>query len=186
MSQGTNAIGCLGNTIKVAAGHYVDLKNPDPAALSKICRFGAHCRRFYSVAEHLILATELATEDGHDLKTLQAIFLHDAAEAYIGDCVKPLKNMLPDYAEYERRMEDAVQAAFGINFSTYHDAIKKYDFIMLKAEKLAFWPDDKHEWTGFSDIEVRKVSFSYMNPIRAEKSFIGMAETLNLVSNWKG
>ena len=74
MTQETiDRFGCLSNTIKVAAGHYVDLVNPDPgsieiksiaAALSKVCRFGGHCPVFYSVAEHCIHATALAASEG--------------------------------------------------------------------------------------------------------------------------
>ena len=74
--------GCLKNTIKVAAGHYVDLVNPDPdtieirsiaSALSKVCRFGGHCPEFYSVAEHCCHAVVLGRQDGLPRSTLIAL-----------------------------------------------------------------------------------------------------------------
>ncbi len=182
--------GCLGNTIKVAAGHYVDLADPSPesieigtvaASLSKLCRFGCHCPRFYSVAEHCIHATALAVSEGFAGDALRAVFLHDAAEAYIGDVVKPLKVMLPDYAVVEQRMEKAVAESFGVDFVRWADTVKRFDRMMLKAEKLTLWPDDREEWTGFAEIDHRQVRFQFWMPDDAEREFLRFAETLGFV-----
>lgn len=182
--------GCRGNTIKVAAGHYVDLAAPSPdsidiltvaASLSKLCRFGCHVPIFYSVAEHCIHATALAVSEGLVGDALRAVFLHDAAEAYIGDVVKPLKVMLPDYAVVERRMEQAVAKSFGVDFERWADVVKRFDRMMLKAEKLTLWPDDREEWTGFAGIDHRQVKFQFWMPNDAEREFLRFAETLGLV-----
>jgi len=187
--------GCRGNTIKVAAGHYIDLANPTPdaididtiaAALSKLCRFGCHCPRFYSLAEHCVHATALAISEGYVGDALRAVFLHDAAEAYIGDVVKPLKVMLPDYAVVEARMEQAVAGSFGINFERWADTVKRFDRMMLKAEKLTLWPDDREEWQGFAEIEARQVIFRFWMPDDAERAFLRFAETLGLKGDDKG
>ncbi len=179
----------MANTIKVAAGHYVDLANPTAdmidlesiaAALSKICRFGGHCPRFYSVAEHSALATQLAHEDGISDERLAAVFMHDAAEAYVGDMVKPLKITLPDFALAESRIESAIAEHFGIDFGRYADVIKHYDRAMLKAEKLAMWPDDQTAWAGFSEIDDRRVRFSFLAPDRAERTFLTCANSIGL------
>jgi 5'-deoxynucleotidase YfbR-like HD superfamily hydrolase len=190
MSQVLDRFGCLNNTIKVSAGHYVDLANPDPstievksiaAALSKVCRFGGHCPQFYSVAEHCIHATALACSEGYTGDALIAVFLHDAAEAYIGDMVKPLKVTMPQYGEAEQRIEAAIQAAFGVDFSKWMDVIKRFDRAMLKAEKVTMWPEDTENWAGFSEIEDRVVKFQFWEPSQAEMQFLAMARTLQLV-----
>jgi uncharacterized protein len=190
MSQVLDTFGCLNNTIKVSAGHYVDLANPDPstievksiaAALSKVCRFGGHCPQFYSVAEHCIHATALACSEGYTGDALIAVFLHDAAEAYIGDMVKPLKVTMPQYGEAEQRIEAAIQAAFGVDFSKWMDVIKRFDRAMLKAEKVTMWPEDTEKWAGFSEIEDRVVKFQFWEPSQAEMQFLAMARTLQLV-----
>lgn len=190
MSQVLDRFGCLNNTIKVSAGHYVDLANPDPstievksiaAALSKVCRFGGHCPQFYSVAEHCIHATAMACSEGYTGDALIAVFLHDAAEAYIGDMVKPLKVTMPQYGEAEQRIEAAIQAAFGIDFSKWMDVIKRFDRAMLKAEKVTMWPEDTEKWAGFSEIEDRVVKFHFWEPSQAEMQFLAMARTLQLV-----
>ena len=64
-------------------------------ALSMTCRFGGHCQDFYSVTEHSVNVYELNTfcrarTPNHDMAHL----LHDAAEAYIGDVLTPLKRNL--------------------------------------------------------------------------------------------
>lgn len=191
MSQTPDTFGCINNTIKVAAGHYVDLAKPDPAtidiqsiaaALSKICRYGGHCPRFYSVAEHCIHATNLAVADGCSLREQQAVFMHDAAEAYIGDMVKPLKFLLPGYSTIEDRVEFAIENALGVNFVRCHDTIKRYDRAMLKAEKTAMWPDDRELWQGFASTELRHVELQYWGPREAEINYLAMARSLQLCS----
>lgn len=67
-------------------------------ALSNICRFGGHCREFYSVAQHSVIvaqcvlrsSTELANETTRRL-TLCGLF-HDGPEAFLGDVPRPLKH----------------------------------------------------------------------------------------------
>lgn len=188
MTNTIDAFGCVRNTIKVVAGHYIDLADPLPdlidvptiaAALSKICRFGGHCPRFYSVAEHCVLATTLAAPWNSDY-TLRAILLHDAAEAYIGDVVKPLKIMLPDYAIIEQRMQTAIEDRFGISFSERETEIKHFDRLMLKAEKLAMWPDDREAWSGFDGLPDVTVSLFHWEPREAEMQFLALARTLQI------
>lgn len=179
--------GCVGNTIKVSAGHYFDLADPSPndvdlstiaAALSKICRFGGHCPRFYSVAEHSVHCVRVARSEGVTLSGLRAILLHDAAEAYVGDVVKPLKAMLPSYAEIESRVECAIAEKMLVNFDEHSGVIKVADRAMLKAEKVAMWPDDSERWEGFSDIETPDVILQYWCPERSEHEFLWMARCL--------
>lgn len=189
MGQSVDNFGCFSGSIRTAHGGYFDIVNPDPgaveirsiaAALSKICRFGGHTIAFYSVAEHCVLASNMALRDGVGLDASLAILLHDAAEAYIGDMVRPLKRIVPQYREIELRIESAIQAAFRVDFAKHHEAIQKYDRIMLKAEKHSMWPDDKTEWEGFQEVETRNVVLLYQEPLQAEHLFLTAAASLGL------
>ncbi len=84
----------------------IDMRLGDIAhALSNLCRFNGHCRVFYSVAEHSVrvsihaesVALRLKEPLNTPLFVAQcAMFglLHDAAEAYLGDIVRPTKHRL--------------------------------------------------------------------------------------------
>jgi hypothetical protein len=81
--------------------------------LSLVCRYGGHVRRFYSVAEHCTL---LATwfESRQETVLARWALLHDAAEAYIGDIIRPLKPWLPEFAVVEHQIERAIFARAGL------------------------------------------------------------------------
>lgn len=150
---------------KVRSGRYVDLRNPTPGiidisdisfSLHNQCRYTGHVD-FYSVAEHSILACELAVLDGCSDWELRAILLHDAAEVYLSDVSRPLKLYLRSigvtvYDELSKKWDDAIGEKFGIDLQQYHGVIKKYDNMMLKAEKARFWPGDTEEWEGLSSV----------------------------------
>jgi hypothetical protein len=85
------------------SGNYVDLLVPDYEQieaediahhLSMLCRYGGGVRRFYSVAEHCCLVHDLLAWQGQDPEIVKAGLLHDAAEAYLGDIIAPLKYTL--------------------------------------------------------------------------------------------
>jgi len=179
----------MNSFIKVYAGHYIDLKNPNPveidirtiaASLSKMCRYGCHCPKFYSVAEHCIHAVELAVRDGFMGDALRAVFLHDASEAYLGDIPAPLKKLLPYYSVLEHKMEDAIASRFKVNFLKWHPVIKGFDMEMRKAEKADMWPLDIEEWEGMKEVKERSVPFQYWTPEEGEAAFIAIAASLNL------
>lgn len=79
-------------------------------SLSNQCRFAGHVMAgFYSVAQHsLIVSREVPRE--HALWGL----LHDAAEAYCQDIIRPLKKHpdLEGYRHIEARLEAAIAARF--------------------------------------------------------------------------
>jgi|SRR6185312_5486199 len=114
------------------------------AALSKICRFGGHSRTFYSVAQHSILVAHLTLESMAGIG-----LLHDAAEAYLGDVIKPLKVILGDgYASLEASFERAIFRKFGLPIE--HKAIiKEADELALEIENECFMDGNPDRFHGF-------------------------------------
>lgn len=177
------------SVIRLRSGKYIDLLDPKEtqftfldicAGLSKSCRFGGQCNTFYSVAEHCILCTEQGKEDGLGHECLKAILMHDATEAFLGDCVKPLKNAMPIYSEIEKRMESVIASKFNLDFETYNDDIKKIDIEMLIAEKTKLFIPDDRIW--YNEGSVRKIRFRPFNYSygQADFYFKQMAETLQI------
>lgn len=110
-------------------------------ALSNICRFGGHTREFYSVAQHCVLVSEIV----HSSIALEGL-LHDAAEAYVGDMVRPLKVSMPNYKAIERHIEGLIAEKWMLAYP-WAESIKRADNIALATEKrdvLAV----KVPWTG--------------------------------------
>lgn len=99
--------------------------------LSRICRFGGHVKNFMSVAQHSFLVSKILS---HEF-ALEGL-LHDASEAYIGDVMTPLKNILgKKYKEIEDNIMDAVIARFGLkSHSSVWEEVKKADLIILATE----------------------------------------------------
>lgn len=109
-------------------------------ALSLICRFNGHTRRFYSVAEHSVLVSRLVDRPEHRLRAL----LHDAAEAYLGDITRPLKQLLPDYRKAEARVWGVICERYHFGHDKEADAaIAEADQQALRMEAetmLSAWP----------------------------------------------
>ncbi len=91
--------------------------------LANICRYGGHSSKFFSVAQHCVLGSWMI-----DVKYAKAFLMHDAAEAYLGDLIKPLKNILaPIYNPLEERMMGAIAAKY--RFSLDGEAGEKVKYV---------------------------------------------------------
>lgn len=150
--------------------HIVDIAH----ALSLQCRFNGHCKEFYSVAQHSVLVSDLLPK-GLKLAGL----LHDAAEAYLGDMIRPLKNSMVQYKDAEWHLEKVIAKSFGLQFP-FPAAVKQADDFML-------WSEGKHfgmkveDW-GYSpgenyDIKI-PVEFWCLSAGQVEKEFLRVYKEL--------
>lgn len=112
------------------------------AALSKLCRFGGHARRFHSVAEHALLVHDLVVEQGRDDLALAALH-HDSAEAYAIDLPKPIKVLVCRYDELCKRIDEAIATSLGFARpnAADEDCIKRADLRALTIEAAALLHD---------------------------------------------
>lgn len=101
-------------------------------ALSRICRYGGQPSMHYSVAEHSVLVSHLVLPryalDG---------LMHDAAEAYVGDVLRPIKRlpMFDAYVNAEANVFEAIAKKFGLHTDeATHDAVKEWDDRILVDE----------------------------------------------------
>lgn len=76
-------------------------------SLAHICRYGGHVPHFYSVAEHSVHVANWLEDFGYDKQTIITGLLHDAAEAYVGDMVRPLKRH-PEFGKYHQQIENEI------------------------------------------------------------------------------
>lgn len=154
--------------MKTVSGHYVNILAPtmhdirldDIAhALSRICRFGGHTKTVYCVGEHSIGVADMLWRTYRDeYLSLQGL-LHDASEAYLGDVIRPLKNLMPQYKEAEERFERVISERFDLPYPM-DPRVKECDSNILA------W-----EMALFRDAEYRKPS----DPETVAEYFIGRA-----------
>lgn len=122
-------------------------------SLSKQCRFNGHVSRFYSIAEHSVLMSRYFYDkmsDTHDESrrkmALEALF-HDAHEAVVGDIIRPLKLLIPKFAEIERGIDGAIRKKFTLRPDMPQE-IKDFDNIVVTSEarQLFITPIDETYW----------------------------------------
>jgi 5'-deoxynucleotidase YfbR-like HD superfamily hydrolase len=130
------------------------------------CRFNGQTREFYSVAQHSLIVASLVPSH-----LRLAALLHDAAEAYLGDMVKPLKVLLPEFGALEDKVTALIGAAFAIDFSEYAP-IKRADLIALATEKRDLMPHSAERWAYLDDIRALPEPIVAMSPGQAKQAFL--------------
>lgn len=139
-------------------------------ALSLLCRYGGHCLRFYSVAEHSVLLSRAMAPEFK----LHAL-LHDASEAYLIDLPRPIKNCLPGYREAEAAIEAAVAERFGLP-PVMPPQVKEADTRILMDERAVNMRNAPSKWT--TDTTPLGIELQFWSPYRAEVEFLNEFESL--------
>ncbi len=83
--------------------------------LSRICRWGGATKNFYSVAEHSVLLAAYFDARQGNRQLARWALLHDAAEAYLGDVVRPLKPYFAEFSRFESLLERMIWQRYGLD-----------------------------------------------------------------------
>jgi hypothetical protein len=169
-----------GPYLQTVSGRWVNPFDPDPEqfdsgdiarALANQCRFGGHCRVFYSVAQHSVIVSQLVEERGGDSDEAFAALMHDATEAYLGDMPHPLKHRSPlgaAFKQAEDHLERALRDRFGIKPDV--PAIKAADRALLATERRAFSAETWH-WPELQGVEPLALELRAWSPDEAAEAF---------------
>lgn len=163
--------------IRSISGAKIDIFNPRPEqlnigdiahALSMLCRFNGHCPKFYSVAQHSVIVSNIVKK-GYELPAL----LHDVSEFALGDVVSPLKHHLPDFKEIEENFEKTVRKAFGIrNDKKTKLEVKKADQIALITEVRDLITLDDYLFTYDRNLKPHSEKIKPLSPNKAYQLFL--------------
>jgi hypothetical protein len=144
----------VGPTITLQSGTLFDFLDPwssnftieDIAhGLSNICRYAGPSRKFYSVAEHSIHVCN--TAKGFEYSAL----MHDAAEAFLGDITRPLKQVVPEFKRFEAEVERVIFSRFGIEWPVTPQ-VKSADLKVLAAEQAQIMPFGTDQWARTANV----------------------------------
>ena len=149
--------------IQTATGKRFDLLDPEPSmidfediaiALSNLCRYGGHVKGFYSVATHSTWVAHHLGDLGPDCARWG--LMHDAAEAYLGNVVSPLKRVLPTYQELEWNLMAVIAERFNLPCLALTDAVKLADQRMYATERRDIAPHmpSWEKWPEPYDVKV--------------------------------
>lgn len=147
-------------------------------SLSLQCRYNGHVDKFYSVAEHSVLVSYCVPEE-YKLWAL----LHDAAEAYTGDMVRPLKRSMLDFQLAEDRILYKLAERFNLphttDLVTIQDPIpavvKEVDNRILLNERHALMKKAQVPW-GIEHLEPLPIGIHSWSPEEAERMFLRVFE----------
>lgn len=137
-------------------------------ALSMLCRFGGHCLKFYSVAEHSVhIARWLFQRYGAQVALCG--LLHDGTEAYVTDVPRPTKAFLYGYKGIEQQNWLAIAAAFNLPATLPHQ-VKDIDGRILTDEANQNMAECDVAWE--STTNPLGIELEYWDPERAKGEFI--------------
>lgn len=132
-------------------------------SLSLQCRYGGHVPQMYSVANHTLGMVDQYVSDFNlqdpssitkeHILVMKQMMLHDAGEAYLTDLMRPIKRLMPEYTEVEKRVDNHIFNFFGLGEKL--DLVKEYDNRILADEMISFWGESYVDFEGFG----RKVDY---------------------------
>jgi len=134
-------------------------------ALSFIRRWGGMTTVPYSVAEHSLFVAEYLEQSYASTGTVMLGLMHDAAEAYVGDLVTPIKRQLVNYVDLERKITDDITNVLGLpkpGLSNLPEEVKNADGVAMATEfrdllkANGYWQPDKFTpWAGRKILPLR-------------------------------
>lgn len=158
-------------------------------SLALQCRYNGHTPTHFSVAQHSVWVSELLEQShagtGLAFDLGRAGLFHDAAEAYVGDMVRPLKLHMPTFAQVEDRITYAIADRFALPRGYHHLAeVELADRIALAVEARDIIGIELEEW-GLQNVPTAGAPPLWRGgcwpAARAYREFLARASYLGLV-----
>lgn len=155
-------------------------------ALAHQCRYNGHCDWFYSVAQHSVLIASkclISYPSPARINIARWGLMHDAAEAYLGDIIAPVKRAYPKIAEVETKMQQDIAAKFKLGWPI-PDEVSVVDRRMLATEMTQLFGDIDPSTDGVAGVEPYDIELQPWEHYQAYSEFRKMAERLG-IERWE-
>lgn len=133
-------------------------------ALSNTCRFNGHSEIYYSVAQHCVLGS-------HHCEDPLWFLLHDAAEAYLVDLPRPVKQCFPAFDRMEETLLKVIAERFGLSYP-FPDCVHEIDNRMLQTERFFLVSEVVARWDIEGSVQPLDVQIDQWSPAFAERQFL--------------
>lgn len=151
------------------------------AGLARDCRFGGHCLKFLSVAEHSVMMARYAAFSGCSIRVCRAALFHEVSEGLgLRDMVAPVKKYLPEYKAIEARIMAVAADRFDFDYPLPKE-IKTLDARMLLTEQAANMapaPAPWHTPDNIGAVAPLPVMLEFWSPDQAMSNFLAAAAHL--------
>lgn len=139
--------------------------------LSNQCRYSGAPKWLYSTAQHCCLLYDYVKNvvKGDALACLQ-ILIHDAAEAYLVDMPRPIKQYMPEFRLWDHRIQMCVRSWAGIGDVPIPPWQDELDSRIIVDERAQVLSDSDNVWGH--DLEPLGVIIEPWTPVRAEQEFL--------------
>lgn len=161
-------------TFRTYSGKTINILEPTPdmielrdiaKGLGYNAHFSGQSPEFFSIAEHCLLTEELVKKEyPKDYELRLIALLHDAAEAYIGDMIHPIKVLFPEFKAMENKLLSVIFEKFNLPYYRLSE-VKPFDLQAQDIEAIAFYQRPRKE-------------IRYYNPDYAVDYFSDIAENL--------
>lgn len=169
------------NVVSTFSGKQLQLLAPASAqidiediahGLAYQCCFNGQTRYFYSVAQHSMLVAQLVPPQ-HRLAAL----LHDGAAAYLGEMVKPLRQMMLEFQLIEKKIMAAISEKFGVSGFDAPPLLRAHAIALATERRDLFWHSpEANEPTGQSAPIPRRIEA--LPPEEAKYQFTELVDQL--------
>lgn len=153
-------------------------------AIGKLCRYGGHSTRFYSVAEHSCLLALWVWSQTLDPQLAFDALMHDATEGYLVDMPRPIKHKLPAYRAIEDGLAVAIAARFGLT-TPMPRIIHEADSRILRDERAQVMSDSGNDW-GTDGLEPLGVAVEFWGPDVAPGKFLDLFKFFDAARHGRG
>lgn len=166
------------NEIRLRNGRVFNFAKPETTplsvddiawGLSHEFRYSNQSHHLITVAQHCVCASQ---EQSVPAEYRMGILFHDASEAVMRDLAAPLKRMLPDYQEVEKRVQESILRSLGIEPAP-HELIKEVD------EKRVVW---EMSWIFNPDARPGQNQLDLWSSSRARSEFLSRYWKLNALT----
>ncbi len=138
--------------------------------LSNQCRYSGATAWHYSTAQHCCLLTDYVEKRGGTPLDCLQMLIHDAPEAYLVDIPRPVKQFMPEYREWDKRINDVIRSWLGIGDIPIPSWQDELDSRIIVDERAQLMSDSGNDWGH--NIEPLCIAISPWLPSTAEQEFL--------------